>query len=125
MLSFAELDSDGDGFLSSEELAGSKAVWLRKHDADGDGALSRDEVTAAIMQNLTEMAARMTDRMYERLDADSDGMISEAELGEGKMSDRMFDRMDDDDDGMISEAEFEDAKEKMKKRGDRRKRDRK
>jgi len=54
------------------------------------------------------------------MDANGDGSISAAEYGEHKMPrmDRMFDRIDSDDDGVITEAEREAAKAKhMGRRG--------
>jgi hypothetical protein len=40
---FSALDQDGDGALSSEEIAGAAAA-LRKLDANGDGVLSLNEL---------------------------------------------------------------------------------
>ena len=122
-LSFAELDADGDGQLTEQELAAAKQVWLQKHDSDGDGALSPEEAHAAIMVRLSAVASRMIEKWFERLDSDEDGLIGADELAEMHSGRRGFDHFDSDDDGMISEAEFNTQKQKRKNKR-RRHRDR-
>ncbi len=85
---FSDADSDGDGQLSAEELANAIEEWrverrnrhirnrIERHDANDDGLLSLEEAIAAVMPERFE-------RMFERLDADSDGMITKSELEDG------------------------------------------
>jgi Ca2+-binding EF-hand superfamily protein len=102
---FATLDADGDGAVSPAEMQAYRDDRMAERfatiDADGDGAVSLDE-----MQNAP--AARFAARMLDRFDTDGDGAISGAELeavaalGRGPA----FGRIDADSDGTISEDEF-------------------
>ena len=70
-LQFGRLDTDGDGYLSETERAaapGGGRMLNQIPDPDGDGRISRDEMMAAPY------------RVFDRLDADSDGTISAAEI---------------------------------------------
>jgi len=116
---FADIDTDGNGELTLEELQNLGAARFAANDIDGDGALSRDELLAAGQERMASRA----DRMLERLDTDEDGMISQEEMaaaqegrGGRRSPERMFERVDADEDGVISQAEFEEAAERMMER---------
>lgn len=122
---FSELDADGNGAVSLEEMQAAGANRFARADADGDGALSRDELLA---QHQARAEARV-DRMLERADADGDGLLTQAEMEEaregrrgqgrghghgrggrgGPNPERIFERMDADNDGAVTEAEFDAA----------------
>lgn len=116
---FEQLDADGNGEISKEEFDARHAAWLAMMDANGDGMLQQQELEAYILERIKAMAAKQSERMIERLDSDSDGMVSADELGSkmGRASrgDRMFDRLDADDSGGISADELESAKAMGKK----------
>ncbi len=122
---FTELDTDGNGSITLEELEGAGAARFAAADTNGDGALSRDELIA---QAQTRTEARV-DRMLERLDADADGQITLAEAeavhegrgnGRGPSPERMFERFDADSDGAVTQAEFDEAlADMMDRRGER------
>ena len=108
---FTELDTNGDGSVTLEELEGAGETRFATADTDGDGALSRDELIAQT-QGRTE--ARV-DRMLERADADEDGLLTFAEAeearegrgrGRGRSPERMFERFDADSDGAVTQAEI-------------------
>ena len=65
---FAGLDADGDGVVTAAELndasGGRAAPMLARLDADGDGKVTRAEMAAGAQ------------RMFERMDTNSDGVIS-------------------------------------------------
>ena len=112
---FAELDLNGDGAISLEELQAHGAARFADVDTNGDGGLSADELIAAANGRAEERAARM----IERHDDNGDGILQLDEMprrGEDR-ADRMFDHVDANRDGQISAEEFEAAKERM---GDRR-----
>lgn len=73
---FTQLDTDGDGRLSAEELAAAGRGWGRHGKA-------RDQ---AQPQQNAERQARMRDRGFARMDADSDGFVSRAEFDDVRMS---------------------------------------
>ena len=119
---FAELDTDGDGMLSLEELQAGPEARFARADIDGDGTITRDEMEAQAMAR----AAAAVERFFEANDADGDGAVSEAELAEAQdtrhaerreeMAARIFGRLDADGDGAISAEEFEEARGRMGER---------
>jgi Ca2+-binding EF-hand superfamily protein len=115
---FAEIDADGDGALTREELGGfadgRRQMRLETVDTDGDGAISRAEALAAGQSSVAERV----ERMFERLDADGDGLITAAEReavrGEGRrrmgrLGGRAFERLDANGDGQLDAAEWDAA----------------
>lgn len=112
---FGQLDTDGDGLLTQEELQSSMQAMAAERfaeaDADSDGALSVDEIIA--------MEQRMrAEAMIARLDTDGDGLLSQEEMtarmqqqaeANADRRARMFDRFDADDDGAVSEQEYQTA----------------
>ncbi|SFI56842.1 EF-hand domain-containing protein [Jannaschia pohangensis] len=117
---FEEIDANGDGAVTREEITAFRttrgAARFEAADTDGNGSLSAAELTAAA-QGRTE--SRVT-RMLERLDTDGDGALSQAEMeaareGRGQRGDRqgrgggferMFERADADDSGSLSAEEW-------------------
>ncbi|THH35729.1 calcium-binding protein [Aliishimia ponticola] len=112
--SFEEIDANGDGQITKEEMQAGREARFTSADTNGDGMLSAEELEA-------QMAARAKDRaakMVERMDENGDGQISQDELPKPRRGggERMFDRADANDDGALSKEEFEAAVEKMQKR---------
>lgn len=118
---FSELDLDGDGALTLQEMQGAAEGRFARADADGDGLVTRDELLA----QATAQAEARIDRMLERADSDGDGAISAAEIDAMREArrvarmERMFERVDADGDGTVTEAEFEAMVARMgERRGD-------
>jgi len=109
---FEQLDSNGDGQITQDELQARGAARFAEADSNGDGALSRAELEA---QASERMASRI-DRMMERLDSNGDGQLSQDEMQSRRDPSRMFARLDTDESGGISQEEFE----AMKTRGGKR-----
>ncbi len=112
---FTELDLNGDGQLSAEELRAPAEARFAEADTNGDGALSVEEMQARATERMAQRIAERAERTLERRDANGDGLLQLTELEDGRGG-RIFERMDADDDGMISAAEFDDAREAMKDR---------
>lgn len=102
-----KLDADGDGVLSSGEIAAAPDV-LRKLDTDGDGQLSPRELTPK-MKGKPGQARRRPDpkRIVAHLmslDSNGDGKLSREEAPE-RMRKR-FDHLDANGDGQIDAQEL-------------------
>ncbi|NOD48430.1 MULTISPECIES: EF-hand domain-containing protein [unclassified Ruegeria] len=108
-VSFQELDADGDGQVTQQEMEAHRTARFTQADTDGDGQLSLDEMQAAAQKKASDRVAKM----FEKNDANKDGFLSQDELPKPRRADKMFDRMDADNSGGISEQEFADAKDKM------------
>ena len=116
-VSFQELDANGDGQVTKDEMLAHRNQRFTDADANGDGQLSVEEMQAAVQKKTSDRIASM----FEEHDANNDGFLTTDELPKPRRADKMFDRIDANDDGTISEQEFADAKGKMgrhhKKRG--------
>ncbi len=110
-VSFQELDANADGQITKEEMQAHRAQRFTKADTDGDGQVSLEEMQAAAQQKANDKVAKM----FEKHDANGDGVLSTDELPKPRRADKMFDRIDADSSGGISEQEFADAKDRMGK----------
>ena len=113
-MEFSELDQNGDGQVTREEMLAHGEKRFTDADTNGDGFLSQDEMKAQILKRMEARAEKAGTRMMERKDANGDGQLSMEEMRPNEQrQDKMFSRFDTDGDGAISEAEFTAAKEKM------------
>lgn len=124
MPGYDELDLNGDGALTPEEMQQAMQAQAQARfdaaDTDGDGALSAQEMLAQAEASRANAIQSRIERMIARLDANEDGLIQADEMpnpGESRPGDRMFSRLDADEDGALSAEEFA-AMEDM--RGERR-----
>lgn len=131
MPTFEELDLNGDGGVTAEEVTTAMQARAEARfaeaDTNGDGALSAEEMLArAESARQDRLADRITKRI-ERADANGDGVLQMEELraarGEGRSPDRLFNRFDADENGSLSAEEFAEAQAMMERRGDRGHRD--
>ncbi|MDA7963049.1 EF-hand domain-containing protein [Ruegeria sp.] len=106
---FQELDVDGDGQVTQAEVQASRQAKFTSTDTDGDGQLSLEEMQAAARAKADErVAAKFAQR-----DVNKDGFLSQDELPKPRNASKMFERIDADGNGSISEQEYADAKDKM------------
>ncbi len=103
---FLSMDANGDGKVTAEEIDAFRAEQFKTADTDGDGFLSKDELLAAAMTRMQERMAQRIDKMIAHDDKDGDGKISLAEQDGNPRMDRMFSRLDKDGDGALSTEEL-------------------
>lgn len=116
MFDFATLDADKDGKITKAEMEAAKAARFAAMDSNSDGKVSAEEMTAAREKMRAERQATMMTRMIAKFDTDGDGMLSATEMPTPPNGDAMFDRIDTDKDGAISQAEADAAKQMMQER---------
>ncbi|WP_424833158.1 EF-hand domain-containing protein [Ruegeria sp.] len=107
--SFEELDANGDGQITEAEITAHRQAKFTSADADGDGQLSLEEMQTAAQAKANERVSKM----FERLDSNQDGFLSDDELPKPRKASKMFERIDADGNGSISEQEYADAKDRM------------
>lgn len=106
-------DANGDGKISLDEIQAGRKAEAAALDANGDGKLSADELVAGEMRRIqTRVEARVKARI-EALDTDGDGMLSAAELAMPPAPSRMFERFDANNDGVLSDDELAAARPMM------------
>ncbi len=115
MPTFEELDVDGSGEITTEDLSTLRDNRFAEIDANKDGGVSKEEFLAHAASRSEARASRM----FDRLDADGDGILSRDVIesrGRGGDGSRMIERFDADNSGGIDAEEFEEAKARI---GDR------
>lgn len=127
---FADLDADGNGQITEEDLAALAEGRFAAVDTDGDGSLTVEEMAARIVAQIQERQAQapgtgarmgdpeaiaktMAERMIAARDGNEDGVLTADELAPKVSYGRTIDRFDTDDDNAISEAEYEAAKSEI------------
>jgi hypothetical protein len=116
MFDFETLDADKDGKVTKAEITVALTAQVTAADANSDGKLSVDEIAALQTARVTERANDRATRMVAELDVDGDGMLTVSELTVRPMPDRMFDRLDADGDDAISQAEVDAMRAEMQGR---------
>ena len=107
---FDLLDVDADNKVIRTEALRPASQRFALIDADNNGFVSADELEAANEDN----PRRFGENMIDRLDADGDDQISEAEFAVRGRA--MFARADANDDGAVSYVEFASLRDDMHKR---------
>ncbi|AKJ98348.1 histidine kinase [Pseudomonas chlororaphis] len=128
---FDDLDSDGSGDLSSEEMAAMAPppppprnqapdteladALLSALDTDGDGVVSSDELSSGLASAGSNADSQ---QVFSALDKNEDGTVSADELAaslapspppQQASSDELFSQLDADDDGSITASELTSA----------------
>jgi len=108
VINFEQADVNGDGQLTKNEMTQYAQFQFTRADTNQDGFLDRAELAANIVKQMQNRMKKHQDRMLSKLDANDDGKLSFAEL-HGAMAERgnkMFERMDRDGNGTLSQDEL-------------------
>ena len=103
---FERSDANGDGKLTQDELPPQVAERIMKADADGDGAVTKEELEQARQA----MGGQFADRIFERLDENRDGKLTQDELT--RFAEKLMEA-DADGDGAVTKEELQAAREKL------------
>ncbi|MEP2784539.1 MAG: EF-hand domain-containing protein [Pseudoruegeria sp.] len=115
-MTFEQMDTNGDGIITAEDLVAKQAERFATLDADGNGEVSAEELIAHAKSENEERMQKQSERMIEHMDENDDGVLSAEEMSGKDRGERMFKHFDTNEDGEISEEEFAAAQEKMKDR---------
>ena len=111
---FEEVDTNGDGLMTQDEMAAFHKARYEKMDQNGDKMISADEMRTAMQAQANARIEKRITRMMERHDANGDGLVGPDELKPPR-ADKMLKRVDTDGDGAISRAEFDAMKDRRGK----------
>ncbi|EIC21173.1 EF-hand domain-containing protein [Thiorhodovibrio frisius] len=122
-----ELDKNGDGQVSVDEIKTPQQQRFTETDANGDGAISTEEASEAFAKQAPpEMMAEMKKRgmpdpgetFVQNLDTDKNGQVSADEFMQPALD--SFGRMDANSDGVASAEEatafFDELQQEMQRR---------
>lgn len=110
---FTAADADKDGKLTQAELNAYRTAWVKDVDSNGDGLISADELSAMHLKAAQARIEAQSKEMIANRDMDGDGKLSVVELLTPPLPAKLFERLDTDKDGAISQAELD----AMKARG--------
>ena len=114
---FQQLDKNGDGKLTKDEMPERLGQFLMRADANGDGALTKQELAEA-RKNLSAAKPAAgagaglptVDEMFQRHDKNADGKLTKDELPEFA-AERLM-RADANGDGELSKEELTEMRKK-------------
>ena len=104
LLSFAGMDADGNGLVTSAENAKASQTIFQAMDLDKDGAVTLPEMDAA-RDAIGERPEFSSEKLIEAADADHDGKLTLGEWVAG--SNARFARFDTDKDDALTPAEWQ------------------
>ncbi|MGD0077627.1 MAG: hypothetical protein ABSB91_03260 [Sedimentisphaerales bacterium] len=110
------LDTNGDGVLSTDEInnGGDLAQRILKADSNGDGVVTKDELVADIEKHMASRQAHghhhslgdIAGKIMDELDTDGNGELSTDEINNGGDSAKAIQPADTNGDGVVTMTEL-------------------
>ncbi|WP_120495756.1 EF-hand domain-containing protein [Kiloniella sp. EL199] len=97
---FEEVDANGDGQITQQEIANAQATKFSQADLNNDGSISLTEMQEAITKHIAER----TKRKFDKMDADNSGGITAEEFN--SRINKMVEHLDRNNDGIITQDEM-------------------
>lgn len=114
---FKMMDTDADGKISRTEHAAGAKQMFTKADTNSDGVVTAAEMDTVLMEKGAkgdkEHHLPRAAELIKEIDTNNDGQLSLAEHEAG--TEKMFTKMDKDSDGSLSKDECDSAHKEMKK----------
>ena len=108
---FEQADADGDGIITLEEAKAKSAERFETMDANADGSLSREDRAAHAQQRFAEADANQDGEISpEEMTAQREKREAERAARRAEMQAMMFERLDTDGSGGLSQSELEAGK---------------
>jgi Ca2+-binding EF-hand superfamily protein len=98
-----QLDTNGDGYVSKDELVALRLAAFDRADANKDGVLSKDEIKEATAKSRRQLPGG---GMFATADKNKDGKITRQEMTDSPI---LLMRADKDGDGKLSKTELQAA----------------
>ena len=111
---FMDRDLNKDGSISPDEMEQAAGNMFDQIDSNGDGQVSREEMDGHYMKRRAEREDARKRKHFGELDGDADGNVSREEFV-SKMNER-GNRADANGDGTVSKEEIEARREKMEEK---------
>ena len=104
---FDDVDTNGDGYLSREELDTERMARFLSLDRNGDGMVDRSELMVGPGHGAKGYTAEQTQAVLAAYDHDGDGIITTQEVEEAIARLNIFEGLDVNKDGKLDRAEAE------------------
>lgn len=98
-----EADTNKDGGIDAAEFAAMRTKQFSRLDAAGAGKITKADFPAALERVRQEQIRQRGEKMFDRLDANKDGAVSQQEFL--ARNDEAFKRMDRNGDGKLTRAD--------------------
>lgn len=104
---FDLVDTDGDGFVTREEMDAARLARFMELDRNGDGQVDRSELMVGPGQGRKGYTAEQTQAVLAAYDHNGDGIITLDEVTEAIERLNVFSGLDTDGDGKLTREEAE------------------